>query len=426
MALRVTRHTRAAADAAAKSGQLPAAKRWVVVPAPKMGLRSRTALGDIGNRVAEAKTRAAQKAAAQGGCGLEPGIRPAPATSTEQPATRRRQKAAAKEEVPPPAPEPCQVPPALNPQSPMETSGCAPSEDMLCQAFSDVLLDVEDVDAEDGTDPNLCSNYVKDIYKYLRDLEENQPIRPKYLASQEISGNMRAILVDWLVQVQMKFRLQQETLYMAVAIIDRFLQDNVVSKRLLQLVGVTAMFIASKYEEMFPPHIEDFAYITDHTYTKFQICQMEMKILQALDFGLGRPLPPHFLRRASKIAEVDLEQHVLAKYLMELCIVDYEMVHFPPSETAAAASCLALKLLNGCEWTPTLQHYMSYTESDLLPVMRHIAKNVVLVNEGITTLTAIKNKYASSKNVKISTIEQLESSIIWNLAQPLMKKLKPM
>ncbi|NWR56327.1 CCNB1 protein, partial [Bucorvus abyssinicus] len=304
--------------------------------------------------------------------------------------------------------------------TPMETSGCAPSEDMLCQAFSDVLLDVEDVDAEDGTDPDLCSDYVKDIYKYLKNLEENQPVRPKYLDGQEINGNMRAILIDWLVQVQIKFRLQQETLYMAVAIIDRFLQDNAVSKKMLQLVGVTAMFIASKYEEMFPPHIGDFAYITDHTYTKFQICQMEMKILRALDFGLGRPLPPHFLRRASKIAEVDLEQHVLAKYLMELCIVDYDMVHFPPSKTAAAASCLSLKLLDGCEWTATLQRCTSYTESDLIPVMQHMAKNVVLVNKGITKQMAVKNKYASSKNAKISVIEQLDSPIIQNLAQPLL------
>ncbi|NXK06472.1 CCNB1 protein, partial [Herpetotheres cachinnans] len=293
-------------------------------------------------------------------------------------------------------------------------------EDMLCQAFSDVLLDVEDVDVEDDTDPYFCSSYVKDIYMYLRDLEANQPIRPSYLSGQEISGNMRAALVDWLVQVQLKFRLQQETLYMAVGITDRFLQDNMVSKKMLQLVGVTALFIASKYEELFPPHVGDFACVTNNNYTKVQICQMEMRILQALDFGLGRPLPPHFLRRASKIAEVNLEQHILAKYLMELSIVDYDMVHFPPSRTAAAASCLALKLFSGRQWTPALQYCTSYSEKDLLPVMQCTAKNVVLVNKGLTKQMAIKNKYASSTNCKMSTIEQLDSSIIQNLAQPLI------
>lgn len=66
------------------------------------------------------------------------------------------------------------------------------------------------------------------------------------------------------------------------------------------------MFIVSKYEEILSPAVEDFACVTNHSYTKLQICQMEMKILQALGFCLGHPLPPHFLRRASMIAEVML------------------------------------------------------------------------------------------------------------------------
>jgi len=165
---------------------------------------------------------------------------------------------------------------------------------------------VSDVDAEDGADPNLCSEYVKDIYAYLRQLEEEQAVKAKYLMGHEVTGNMRAILIDWLVQVQIKFRLLQETMYMTVSIIDRFMQDNYVPKKMLQLVGVTAMFAASKYEEMYPPEIGDFAFMTDNTYTKFQIRQMEMKILRALSFSLGHPLPLHFLRRASKIGEVQV------------------------------------------------------------------------------------------------------------------------
>uniref|UniRef100_A0A8D2JD39 Cyclin B1 n=1 Tax=Varanus komodoensis TaxID=61221 RepID=A0A8D2JD39_VARKO len=247
------------------------------------------------------------------------------------------------------------------------------SEDILCQAFSDVLLEVHDVDTDDASDPNLCSEYVKDIYNYLKVLEVGS--KTNYLAGQEVTGGMRAILIDWLVQVQMKFKLLQETMYMTVAIIDRFLQvREAVTKKMLQLVGVTAMFIASKYEEMFPPEIGDFAFVTDHTYTKLQIRQMEMKILRSLDFSLGRPLPLHFLRRASKIGE-----------------------------------------------TPTLQHYMCYTENTLVPVMQHMAKNVILVNRGLTKHMTVKNKYASSKNAKISTLPALNSEVILDLAKPLLK-----
>ncbi|XP_009873371.1 PREDICTED: G2/mitotic-specific cyclin-B1-like [Apaloderma vittatum] len=262
---------------------------------------------------------------------------------------------------------------------------------------------------------------MKDIYKYLRDLEEKQPIRPEYLAGQDISGNMRARLMDWLVQVHLKFRLHQETLYTSVAIVDRFLQDNPVAKTTLQLVGVTAMLIASKYEDRCPLNVGDLAYETENAYTKAEICQMEIKILQALDFNLSRPIPLHFLRRTSNIAEVSSIQYILAKYLMELSIMDYCMVHIPPSKIAAAAICLALKLLNGCEWTQTLQQYMTYAESDLLPVMQHIAKNVFLVNKGITKNLTIKNKYDSQKYASVSTMEQLDSPVIRNLAQPVLQ-----
>lgn len=155
-------------------------------------------------------------------------------------------------------------------------------------------------------------------------------------------------------------------------------QDNPVPKKQLQLVGVTAMFLASKYEEMYPPEISDFAYVTDRAYTTAQIREMEMKILRVLKFKLGRPLPLQFLRRASKICEVcrqpvvlrlplagfrlvsrlhlvvlpkvTAEQHTLAKYLLELTMTDYEMVHFPPSMVACAALALALKILNAGDW----------------------------------------------------------------------------
>ncbi|KAF3833090.1 hypothetical protein F7725_026755 [Dissostichus mawsoni] len=310
-------------------------------------------------------------------------------------------------------------------------------EEELCQAFSDALLMVQDVDKEDGDMPQLCSEYVKDIYSYLHVLEVEQAVRPNYMQHYEITERMRALLVDWLVQVHSRFQLLQETLYLTVAVLDRFLQVQPVSRRKLQLVGVTAMLVACKYEEMYAPEVGDFAYITDSAFTKAQILEMEQLILRTLNFELGRPLPLHFLRRASKVGKFckkineislvwmvvpqsDVERHTLAKYLMELTLLDYNMVHYRPSEIAAASLALSQLLLVALPWSPQQQHYSTYDAAHLKPIMQHIAKNIVMVNEGKTKFQAVKNKYSSSKLMTISLIPQLNSSIVKTMAAALL------
>ncbi|KAK2853641.1 hypothetical protein Q5P01_006302 [Channa striata] len=300
-----------------------------------------------------------------------------------------------------------------------ESADVSMKEEQLCQAFSEALLDVQDVDEQDGDLPQLCSEYVKDIYNYLQDLEVQQAVRANYMQGYEITERMRALLIDWLVQVHSRFQLLQETLYLTVAILDRFLQVQPVSRRKLQLVGVTAMLVACKYEEMYAPEVGDFAYITDNAFTRSQILEMEQIVLRKLNFQLGRPLPLHFLRRASKVANSDVERHTLAKYLMELTLLDYDMVHYRPSEIAAASLCLSQLLLDELAWSPMQRHYSTYDEAHLKPIMQHIAKNVVTVNEGKTKFQAVRNKYSSSKLMKISLIPQLKSSMIKSMADAL-------
>ncbi|XP_040890607.1 G2/mitotic-specific cyclin-B2-like isoform X1 [Toxotes jaculatrix] len=339
--------------------------------------------------------------------------RTGPAKVSDKPSCAQK----AKPTVVPPV---VQVPAPADPVPPASEESADVSmkeeEGELCQAFSEVLLTVQDVDEQDADLPQLCSQYVKDIYNYLHVLEVQQAVRANYMQGYEITERMRALLIDWLVQVHSRFQLLQETLYLTVAILDRFLQVQPVSRRKLQLVGVTAMLVACKYEEMYAPEVGDFAYITDNAFTKSQILEMEQLVLRSLNFQLGRPLPLHFLRRASKVANSDVERHTLAKYLMELTLLDYDMVHYRPSEIAAASLCLAQLLLDGLPWSPTQQHYSTYDEAHLKPIMQHIAKNVVTVNEGKTKFQAVKNKYSSSKLMKISLIPQLTSSIIKNMA----------
>merc|ERR1712243_116760 len=195
--------------------------------------------------------------------------------------------------------------------------------------------------------PQLVVEYVQDIYNYLRHVESIQNVEKDYLSGQtEILPKMRAVLVDWLIGVHLQFHLLQETLYTTIAIIDRYLQIEIprsgVARSKLQLVGVAAMLVAAKYEEIYAPEVKDFVYITDRAYTEREILKMEIKILSTLSFDLGRPLPLHFLRRASKAGGVEAITHTLAKYAMELTLVDYKMAHIKPSVIAASALALSL------------------------------------------------------------------------------------
>ena len=242
-------------------------------------------------------------------------------------------------------------------------------------------------------------------------------VRRRYLEGSQITARMRHILIDWLVQVHSRFSLLQETLFLTVAILDRYLQLSLsTSKEDLQLVGVTAMFIATKYEEIYSSEIGDYVYITDKAYTKQQIRRMEISILRKLNYYVSFPLPLHFLRRNSKAGQVDGLQHTLAKYLMELCIADYNLCHYKASEIAAAALCLTIKLVgDDIEWTDTLTYYSNYSEAELTPIMCKMSQ--CIIRSHTSKQQAIPSKYKASKHMKISDTPELKGNLIRTLAE---------
>lgn len=117
---------------------------------------------------------------------------------------------------------------------------------------------------------------------------------------------MRAILVDWLIEVHHKFKLLPETLFLTINLIDRYLEKQTIIRTKLQLVGVTAMLIASKYEEIYAPEVRDFVYITDKAYSKEEILQQEFNLLTSLSFNVCTPSSYRFLERFSKVANASL------------------------------------------------------------------------------------------------------------------------
>lgn len=137
----------------------------------------------------------------------------------------------------------------------------------------------------------------------------------------------------------------------------------------MQLIGVTALFLASKYEEIYVPSVEELVYISASAFRECELYEMERQMFQTVNFDLSRPISLSFLRRYSKAAyvseniipqqivvstfhssdinflfilQVHTNQHNFAKYFLELALLEYTLCHVHPSLVAAAALYLAL------------------------------------------------------------------------------------
>lgn len=153
---------------------------------------------------------------------------------------------------------------------------------------------------------------------------------------------MRSILVDWLVEVHMKFRLVPETLYLCVNIIDRFLDQAFVERTKLQLVGITALLIACKYEEIYPPEVRDCCYICDHAYTRQEVLDMEAEMLKVLEYRMSVPTAYPFMLRFLHLAKATVTERNAAFYYVERMLQEYSFLRHRPSLVACACISLAM------------------------------------------------------------------------------------
>lgn len=193
--------------------------------------------------------------------------------------------------------------------------------------------------------PQLVKIYSEEIFEFLEATEEETLVKGDYfLLHTEINHTSRAFLIDWLVNIHSKFRLLQETLFIAVNLVDRYLAKRMITKKQLQLVGVTAIFIASKYEEIYPPNARDFLTATDQAYSKQHLIKMEVDMLKVVDFHITFPTAWRFMEKYSDILHNGSGQ--FAEFLLELGLVEYVMIKYRPSMQAAACVYLANTMLN--------------------------------------------------------------------------------
>lgn len=245
----------------------------------------------------------------------------------------------------------------------------------------------------DAQDPQRVSEYATDIFTHH--LEREPLFLPKsdYMEGQkDINSKMRAILIDWLVEVQMKYRLRPETLFLTVNIIDRYLSVRQVVRKKLQLVGVVALLIAAKYEEIDPPKVQEFAYITDHTYSKKEILSMESTMLMALEYQIAVPTPLHLCDRLQRANGCDEIHKSLMMYALELALLDTRSLRHPPSVLVASALLMSNEFLGRrVAWPEAMVHHTKHSESFLRSCTADLRS--LLETANTASLQAVRRKY---------------------------------
>ncbi len=281
-------------------------------------------------------------------------------------------------------------------------------EDVLMQIESEV----KDMKLDDNvntfiipknSNPQNVDEYFDDICEELAKNEDKYLVDPQYMSNQpDINHRMRAILIDWLIDVHLKYRLLPQTMYICVNLIDRYLSKAETNRAKLQLVGVTAMFIACKYEEIYPPELKDFVYITDGAYVKSDVLKMETKMLSKLNFDVTFPTQWTLFETYKRKLDLDEKTFKLAWFLMELCLIDYKILKFKMSQIAASAILIAAKN-NRVYKNNWLKDNIGIDENSLEECCKEIYD--FYAYNATHNLQAIRRKFSSSKFGEVAKIK---------------------
>ncbi|XP_037931740.1 G2/mitotic-specific cyclin-B3-like [Teleopsis dalmanni] len=274
------------------------------------------------------------------------------------------------------------------------------SSELQINDKSEVVCDniTIDFDKLNWDDPYAVSHYAKDIFDYLKEREKKFPITDYMVKQINLSKSLRSRLIDWMVKVQEGFDLNDETLYLAIKIVDLYLCRVIINKDQIILLGAIALFIACKYDEQRVPLVEDFLYVCNGIYKRNELIKMEMNVLKTIDYDIGIPLSYNFLRRYARCAEINSVTLTLACYILESALMDYVTISFSDSQLAAATLYMALRMFGEKKgWTEKLEYYSGYK-------LEEFAMVVVVLNAGLHRV----------KNYKIKTIRKKYSREIFH------------
>ena len=258
----------------------------------------------------------------------------------------------------------------------------------------------------------IPTEYIDTIYYNLL-IEEKEGITPKpeynYMKKQtEINEQMRSILVDWIIDIHFKFGFTDETLFMTILIIDRYLSIKKITRSKLQLLGVAALMISCKHEEIDLPKADDFIYITDNAYTRNEIFKMENDILHLFKFCLLYPSPIKFYEMLSINFKFSKKQFFMGKYLMESFLIDIKNIKYKSSIISCACTYIVMKFfkMNNYHDSYDKKWYLIDETNNIEHSVKECAKDICLFVDNIhkSNYLSTQKKYSKPEYEKVAQL----------------------
>ena len=244
-------------------------------------------------------------------------------------------------------------------------------------------------------------DYINESYNNLLQEEYTMKIKPiyGYMASQsDINIKMRAILVDWLIEMHDKFNFKSQTLYQTIWLIDTYLSLKYIKRSNFQLLGLGCMYISCKFNEIFYPILKDCIEISDGAYTKEDLLNIEKDILKTINYNVLPPSKEDFYNIIAKAFEFGDKHYYLGKFFMENSLIDYNMIKYPSSVIAVACSYIVMKFFKIENYKKLYSTRIIY---DKCPqkIIKDSARELCFLVKNLNNseFKAIKKKYSSDK-----------------------------
>jgi hypothetical protein len=256
----------------------------------------------------------------------------------------------------------------------------------------------------------LVDDYGDDIFKYLK---KNEKINVCDYSNKDIfklqdkkyyNEKNRSIIYHWLVKNNHKWKLKDDTIYMAMNIMDRYISQYKSKNLEFQLIAISSYLIASKYEDIYPPYIDELSQICNYIYSNDDIIKKEYEILSGLNFDVLYNSSYKFLTFLHSVVDnQNMKLLYLAQFILEISLDNLDILEYSQSERALAALLVSKKILGIKITWNNLRMYYDYDENKIKTVQK---KMIPLLNKVMKSKNknAIFEKFESSKYKSVSSL----------------------